>query len=187
MQKHKNICKFFLNKNGKFNNKYYFIKDISLFSHNAKENIIMPSLSYKCFSIKNLGLTSSVHMHILAPLQLKIFIFFDKIRYLEKCRYIRLFDEKVVNDDIKEEFKLLYKNYFNYCRKLVNLFFIHIKKKFKHLTDEDCKIMKEFLGCEISDSNEILNFEYKLAMFNFEEESTSSSDSYSSEDEYEDL
>lgn len=110
---------------------YEFRSKIHSIYFNAQNNIIMPSLFYKCFSIKNLGLTSSFHMHILAPLQLKIFIFFDKIRYLEKCRCIRLFDKKFVNDDIKEEFYLLYNNYIKYCRKLVNLFFIHLKKNFR--------------------------------------------------------
>ena len=84
-------------------------------------NFILPSLYYKCFAIKNLKLTSYEHMHILGPLQHKIYCVFIKIRKLIDSRCINLIDNKFVNDSFKIKTRLKYLTTDDYDQIMSNL------------------------------------------------------------------
>ena len=133
----------------------------------ARSNFILPSLYYKCFSIKNLRLTSYEHMHILVPLQFKIYCVFTKIQKLIDGRYLNLKDNNFLNDSIKKEFKLLYDEYFQLNRYLVNIFFLKIKTRRKYLTLEDYKVIISNLDVPRNFPSKIIKIEYELACYKY--------------------
>ena len=142
---HNYFKRYYKKHNPRDRNQVGFYFHISLIDYyqRARLNMILPSLYYKCFAIKNLKLTSYEHMHILAPLQHKIYCVFIKIRKLIDSRCINLTplkeegDKKFVNDSFKEEFKSLYNEYSKLNHYLVNLFFLKIKTRLKYLTTDD--------------------------------------------------
>ena len=136
---HNYFKRYYKKHNPRDRNQVGFYVHLSLIDYyqRARLNMILPSLYYKCFAIKNLKLTSYEHMHILVPLQHKIYCVFIKIRKLIDGRCINLIDNKFVNDSFKKEFKSLYNEYSKLNHYLVNLFFLKIKTRLKYLTTDD--------------------------------------------------
>ena len=136
---HNYFKRYYKKHNPRDRNQIGFYFHISLIDYyqRARLNMILPSLYYKCFAIKNLKLTLYEHMHILVPLQHKIYCAFIKIRKLIDSRCINLIDNKFVNDSFEEEFNSLYNEYSKLNHYLVNLFFLKIKTRLKYLTTDD--------------------------------------------------
>ena len=140
---------------------YYFIKEIYRLS---RIGVYKFTACYKCFSIKNLGLTSNEHMHYLVPLQMKLYFNYEKIYNLQKSRWMdidKIFsDEKsFVNKEKKREFKELCKNHYYYCSKIFCFFFRKIEENIWKLTIDDfIKILNFF-------TEESRDFEKKLLVY----------------------
>ena len=118
---------------------YYFLKEIYQL---ALIGVFNFTACYKCFSIKNLGLTSTEHMHYLVPLQLKLYLNYKKIIDLQKCRWMDIkniftSEKAFVNNEKKREFKELCKNHSYFCSKLFSYFFRKIENNLEKLTNED--------------------------------------------------
>ena len=125
---------------------YYFLKDIYKLAIIGVYNF---TACYKCFSIKNLGLTFNEHMHYLVPFQLKLYLNYKKIMDLQKCRWMdikNIFTDKIafVNKEKKREFEELFKNHSYFCSKLFCYFFRKIEDNIQKLTNEDFVKMKGF-------------------------------------------
>ena len=140
---------------------YYFIKEIYQL---MQIGVYKFTACYKCFSIKNLGLTSNEHMHYLVPLQMKLYFNYEKIYNLQKSRWMdidKIFsDEKsFVNKEKKREFKELCKNHYYYCSKIFCFFFRKIEENIWKLTIDDfIKIINFF-------TEESRDFEKKLLVY----------------------
>ena len=140
---------------------YYFIKEIYQLS---RIGVYKFTACYKCFSIKNLGLTSNEHMHYLVPLQMKLYFNYEKIYNLQKSRWMdidKIFsDEKsFVNKEKKREFEELCKNHYYYCSKVFCFFFRKIEENIWKLTIDDfIKIVNFF-------TEESRDFEKKLLVY----------------------
>ena len=137
---------------------YYFIKEIYQLALIGVYNF---TACYKCFSIKNLGLTSNEHMHYLVPLQMKLYFNYKKIFDLQKCRWMdieNIFSSKkaFVNKKKKREFEELCKNHYYFCSKLFCYFFRKIENNLEKLKNSDFVKMIGFF------SEETRDFEKKL-------------------------
>ena len=140
---------------------YYFIKEIYQL---ALIGVYKFTACYKCFSIKNLGLTSNEHMHYLVPLQMKLYFNFEKIYNLQKGRWMDIdnifTNEKAfVNKEKKIEFKELCKNHYCYCSKVFLFFFKKLEDNIWKLTIDDFIEIVNFF-CEDS-----RDFEKKLLVY----------------------
>ena len=140
---------------------YYFIKEIYQLS---RIGVYKFTACYKCFSIKNLRLTSNEHMHYLVPLQMKLYFNYEKIYNLQKSRWMDInnifSDEKAfVNKEKKREFKELCKNHYYYCSKIFCFFFRKIEENIWKLTIDDfIKILNFF-------TEESRDFEKKILVY----------------------
>ena len=140
---------------------YFFLKDIYGLAIIGVYNF---TACYKCFSIKNLGLTFNEHMHYLVPFQMKLYFNYKKIMDLQKCRWMdieNIFTDKkaFVNKEKKREFKELFKNHSYYCSKLFCYFFRKIEANIKKLTIEDFVKMNGFFLEKKRDFEEkLMNF-----------------------------
>ena len=118
---------------------YSFLKDIYQL---ALIGVFNFTAYYKCLSIKNLGLTSSEHMHYLAPFQLKLYLNYKKIMDLQKYRWMNIkniFSDEIafVNKEKKREFKELFKNHCYFCLQLFSYLYRKIENNLEKLTNED--------------------------------------------------
>ena len=140
---------------------YFFLKEIYQV---ALIGVFNFTACYKCFSIKNLGLTSTEHMHYLVPLQMKLYFNYEKIYNLQKCRCMNIdniFKPKkaFLNKEKKIEFEELFKNHKYFCSKLFCFFFRKIENNLGKLTNDDFKKMMGFF------SEETRYFERKLIVY----------------------
>ena len=118
---------------------YYFLRDIYQL---ALIGVFNFTAYYKCLSIKNLGLSSSEHMHCLVPFQLKLYLNYKKIMDLQKYRWMNIkntFAENIsfVNEEKEREFNELFKNHCYFCKKLFSYIYRKIENNLKKLTNED--------------------------------------------------
>ena len=125
---------------------YSFLKDIYQL---ALIGVFNFTAYYKCLSLKNLGLTSSEHMHYLAPFQLKLYLNYKKIMDLQKYRWINIkniFSDEIafVNKEKKREFEELFKNHCYFCLQLFSYFYRKIENNLEKLTNEDFEKMISF-------------------------------------------
>ena len=142
---------------------YNFLKDIYQL---ALIGVFNFTACYKCLSIKNLGLTSTEHMHYLVPFQLKLYLNYKKIMDLQKCRWLdikNIFKDEIafVNKEKKREFEELFKNHSYFCSQLFSYFFRKIENNLKKLTNEDFEKMIGFFKEEKRD------FEQDLIEYSF--------------------
>ena len=140
---------------------YYFIKEIYQLALIGVYNF---TACYKCFSLKNLRLTSNEHMHYLVPLQMKLYFNYKKIFDLQKCRWMDIkniftSEKAFVNKEKKREFEELCKNHYYFCSKLFSYFFRKIENNLEQLTNDDFVKMIGFF------SEETRDFEKKLIVY----------------------
>ena len=127
---------------------YYFLKEIYQL---ALIGVFNFTACYKCFSIKNLGLTSNEHMHYLVPFQLKLYLNYKKIMDLQKYRWMdikNIFTDEIafVNKEKKREFKELFKNHSYFCSQFFSYFFRKIENNLEKLKNEDFVKMMGFFS-----------------------------------------
>ena len=125
---------------------YNFLKDIYQL---ALIGVFNFTAYYKCLSIKNLGLTSTEHMHYLVPFQLKLYLNYKKIMDLQKYRWMdikNIFSDEIafVNKEKKREFEELFKNHCYFCLRLFSHFYRKIENNLEKLTNEDFEKMISF-------------------------------------------
>ena len=118
---------------------YNFLKDIYQL---ALISVFNFTAYYKCLSIKNLGLTSTEHMHYLVPFQLKLYLNYKKIMDLQKYRWMdikNIFSDEIafVNKEKKREFEELFKNHCYFCLRLFSYLYRKIENNLEKLTNED--------------------------------------------------
>ena len=142
---------------------YYFLKEIYQL---ALIGVFNFTAYYKCLSIKNLGLTSSEHMHYLVPFQLKLYFNYKKIMDLQKYRWMNIkniFSDEIafVNKEKKREFEELFKNHCYFCLQLFSCLYRKIENNLEKLTNED------FVKMMVSSQKKKRDFEEKLICYSF--------------------
>ena len=142
---------------------YHFLKEIYQL---ALIGVFNFTACYKCFSIKNLGLTSTEHMHYLVPFQLKLYLNYKKIMDLQKYRWMKIeniFSDEIafVNKEKKIEFEELFKNHSYFCSQLFSYFFRKIENNLEKLKNEDFVKMMGFFSEKKRDFEEEL-IDYSL-------------------------
>ena len=147
---------------------YYFLKEIYQL---ALIGVFNFTAYYKCLSIKNLGLTSSEHMHYLVPFQLKLYlpVNYKKIMDLQKYRWMKIeniFSDEIafVNKEKKREFKELFKNHSYFCSQLFSYFFRKIENNLEKLTNEDfVKMMGFFTEKKRDFEEELISYSFSTS------------------------